>query len=306
MNDHLQLFFRGDSMDQQQNTSMVSDAFSRLRGLYPSLSPAESKVGQFVLDNPEKIMHMTLAEIASQTGVSDATAVRFCRSLGYEGWLEFKIALIQALPHSPQLIHNGISAEDSPAALARKVLLGSKQALDDTLAILDEQAFQKAVQLLAQARKILIAGVGTSGPMAHEMYNRLLRLGLTCQVQTDSYLQVMQVALLTPQDVLVVISQTGDSFDPRRTAAEAHRAGVPVICITGNALSAITAFADVVLLSVSQESMPETISSRIAQYALIHAMYVSLAMLAMEQAIENEQNIWKVLMRKDPYQAGEV
>ncbi|MHC1784335.1 MAG: MurR/RpiR family transcriptional regulator [Anaerolineaceae bacterium] len=292
-------------MDQPQNIGFNGDTLARVRGLLPSLSPAERKVGEYVLDNSEKIIRMTLAEIANQIGVSDATAIRFCRSLGYEGWLEFKIALVQALPHSPQLIHSDISLDDDPGVLARKIILGSKQALDDTLALLDEKAFNKAVNLLSNAQSILIAGVGTSGPMTHEMYNRLFRLGLNCQVQTDSYLQIMQVSLLTPQDVLVVISQGGVSLDPRRTAAEAKRLGVPVICITGNAPSQITSYADVILLSVSQESMPETISSRIAQYALIHALYVSLAMKSMDQSIEKEQTIWKALMRKFPYQAGD-
>lgn len=293
-------------MDQPQNGMSGGDTLARLRGLFPSLSPAEKKVGEYVLDNFEKVVRMTLAEIADRAGVSDATAVRFCRSLGYDGWLEFKLALTQTLPRSPQLIHSDVSMEDRPAILARKIILGSKQALEDTLAMIDDQAFEKAVQILSAARTILIVGVGTSGPMAHEMYNRLFRLGLNCQIQTDSYLQVMQVSLLTAQDVLVVISQSGDSYDPRRTAMEAKRAGVPVICLTGNLLSQVTAYADVVLLSVSQESTPETISSRIAQYALIHALYISLAMQSMDRAIENEQKIWEALMRKEPYQAGSM
>jgi DNA-binding MurR/RpiR family transcriptional regulator len=293
-------------MDQQLPAGLSGDTLARLRSLLPSLSPAESKVGQFVLEKSEKVIRMTLAEIALQSGVSDATAVRFCRSLGYEGWLEFKIALVQALPHSPQLIHNGVSEEDSPGSLARKVLLGSRQALDDTLSILDVDAFQNALQLLSHARSIVITGVGTSGPMAHEMYNRLIRLGLNCQVQTDSYLQVMQVALLSPEDLVVVISQTGESDDPYRTALEARQVGVPVLCITGNALSPLATVSDVVLLSVSQESMPETISSRIAQYALIHALYICLAMSSMDQAIENERIIWNALMRTPPFQAGEA
>jgi RpiR family transcriptional regulator, carbohydrate utilization regulator len=293
-------------MDQQHHAGLSGDTLARLRGLLPSLSPAESKVGQFVLADPREVIRMTLAEIAQQSGVSDATALRFCRSLGYEGWLEFKIALVQALPHSPQLIHNGVSEDDSPGSLARKVLLGSKQAIDDTLSILDIEAFQTALELLSSARSILITGVGTSGPMAHEMHNRLLRLGLNCQVQTDSYLQVMQVALLSSEDLVVVISQTGESDDPYRTALEAKQAGVPALCITGNALSPLALISDVVLLSVSQESMPETISSRIAQYALIHALYICLAMNSMDQAIENERMIWNALMRKTPFQAGEA
>lgn len=292
-------------MEQPLSIGPGTDTLARLRGLFQSLSQAERKVGEFVLEHAEKVVRLTLAEIARQTGVSDATAVRFCRSLGYDGWLEFKFALVQALPRSPQLIQSDISSEDSPGTLAKKVFLGSQQALGDTLEIFDEAAFLKALQILSQARSILIAGVGTSGPMAHEMYNRFFRLGLNCQVQTDSYLQIMQVSLLTPQDALVIISQTGDSYDPRRTAAEAKLAGVPVICITGNALSPLTAYADVVLLSASQESMPETFSSRIAQYALIHALYVCLAMKSMDHSFENEQTIWKALMRKLPFQAGE-
>ena len=50
--------------------------------------------------------------------------------------------------------------------------------------------------------------------------------------------------------------------------------------------------------------MPETISSRIAQYALVHALYISMAMRAMDQTIENERQIWEALMRKDPFQHG--
>jgi RpiR family transcriptional regulator, carbohydrate utilization regulator len=292
-------------MDQSRNMDIPGDTFAHIRSMLPALSPSERKVGEYVLEHSEKVVRLTLAEIAKQAGVSDATAVRFCRSLGYDGWVGFKFALVQTLPHTPQLIHNGLSNNDDPGTLARKVLLGSKQALDDTLAILDINAFQKAVSVIAGAKKIMIAGVGTSGPMAHEMYNRLFRLGLNCQVQTDSYLQIMQVALLTPEDVLIVISQTGDSDDPRRTASEAKRSGVPVICITGNILSQLTEFADVVLLSVSQESMPETISSRIAQYGLIHALYICLAMSTMEKTIENEETIWHALMRKSPYQSGE-
>jgi len=291
-------------LNPAQNAVTSDDTLARLRGYLTSLSPAERKVGQFVLAYPEDVIHMTLAEIADRAQVSDATAVRFCQSLGYEGWLEFKIGLTRAIPHSPQLIHKDVSAEDASATIFRKVIQGSVQALESTLAVLDESAVQKAVDLLLSARSILIVGVGTSGPVAHEFFNRLLRLGLNCQVQTDSYLQIMQVALLHPQDVLVVISQTGDSYDPRRTAAEAKRAGVPVVCISGNALSPIASYSDVVLLSVSQESMPETISSRIAQYALIHALYICLAMRSMDQAIENERQIWEKLMRKDPFQHG--
>ncbi len=285
-------------------TPVDSDALARIRGHYASLSPAEKKVADFILANFEDVIRMTLAEVAQRSGVSDATAVRFCRSLGYEGFLDLKIALTRAIPNSPRLIHDDVAEDDTPYEIACKVLQGSIQALQDTLAMLDPAAFERALTLLAEAERILIVGVGTSGPMAHELFNRLFRLRLNCRVETDSYLQVMQAALLTERDVLVVISQTGGSTDPIRTAAEARIHGCPVICITGNAISPLSDLADVVLLSVSHETRPETIASRVAQHGLIQALYVALAMRSVEATNEAEQAIWDAIMRRPPFQVS--
>ncbi|MEA4811493.1 MAG: MurR/RpiR family transcriptional regulator [Anaerolineaceae bacterium] len=281
------------------------NALSKLRGFLASLSPAERKVGEYTLENPEKVLRMTLDEIAGETGVSDATAVRFCHSLGYESWLSFKFSLVQSLPDSSQIVASNLNRKDKNGVATRKVLMGSIQAIQDTLAIIDDAKIDQAVSLIRKSKKILIAGMGTSSPIAHEMYNRFMRLGLNCQVQTDSYLQIMQVALLDSKDLLIVISQSGDSYDPRRTAAEAKAQGVPVICLTGNALAPLTQFADIVLLSATQDSMPETLSSRISQYALVHALYICLAMRSMDKSIERERAIWNALMKKLPYQGQE-
>ena len=278
------------------------DAISRIRGFYSALSPSEKRVGDYILENYEGVVRMTLAEIARHSGVSDATAIRFCRSIGYKGWMQFRFALIRALPPTPRLILDDIEENDAPGAIARKVIQGSIQALEDTMAVLDDKAFERALDILTGAKRILIVGVGTSGPMANEMFNRLFRLGLNCQAQTDSYIQVMQSALLTEQDALIVISQTGDSGDPERTVAEAKAHGCPVVCITGNALSAVGQSSDAALISVSHETRQETIASRIAQYSLIHALYVGLAMRSVDNTIEKEHLIWDALMRRPSFQ----
>jgi DNA-binding MurR/RpiR family transcriptional regulator len=274
-------------MDESQLN--IGNALSRLRGFLASLSPAEKKVGEYTLENPEQVLQMTLDEIAAHTGVSNATALRFCYSLGYESWLAFKFALVQSLPNSPRLEGDNPTKKDQNGIIARKVLLRSMQAIDDTLAIIEDAKIDQAVALIRKARRILIVSAGTSAPIAQEMHNRLLRLGLDCHMQTDPYLQGMQVAHLSAKDLLIVISQTGYSSNPRQTAAEAQAQGVPILCITGNTLSPIAQFADVVLLSVTQESTPETLSSRVAQYAMVHALYVCLAIRSMDQTQINKK-----------------
>jgi len=280
-----------------------SDVLSIIRGFYSSLSISEKKVADYILANLPDTIRMTLADVGHESGVSDATVLRFCRSIGYKRWLEFKVDLIRTLPGSPEQILDDVDSNDSPGMIAKKVFNSSIQALKDTLTVLDDAGFVQALELIADADKILIIGVGTSGPMAKEMHNRLLRLGLNCHVQTDSYIQVMESALLTARDIIIVISQTGDSEDPLRTTALAKSKGCGVIVITGNTGSKLTEYANVVLLSVSHETRAETIASRIAQYAIIYALYVSLAMRDISSTVEKEQLIWDAMMNKVTFQS---
>ena len=284
------------------NTSSNSDVLSRVRGFYSSLSSSERKVADFVLEHYQETIRMTLADVAQKSGVSDATVLRFCRSIGYKRWLEFKINLTQTLPNLSEQILDEVVEGDSPGRIAKKVFNCSIQALTDTIAVLDETSFKKALDLINNADRILLVGVGTSGPMANEMHNRFLRLGLNCHVQTDSYIQVMESALLSSKDLVIVISQTGDSEDPLRTTAIAKSNGCAVIVITGNTASKLTEYADVVLLSVSHETRVETIASRIAQYAIIHALYVGLAMQDVPSTVKKEKLIWEAMMNKPSFQ----
>ena len=285
-----------------QIESVPFDMGSVIRGYYSSLTPSEKKVADFILEGNPGTIRMTLADVAAISGVSDASVLRFCRSLGYKRWLEFKIDLTRSLPVPAEQILDEVTEKDSPGILAKKVFQNSIQALIDTNAVLDEERFIQAIELIANAERVLIVGVGTSGPIAQEIYNRFLRLGINCRIQTDSYLQVMESALLTPRDLIIVISQTGDSNDPIRTTAYAKSRGCSVIVITGNSGSKLTNYADVVLLSVSHELRIETIASRIAQYALALALFVGLVMRNVTEAVDKDQIIWDAMMGRTFFQ----
>ncbi len=286
-----------------ETSIFTTESLARMRAMYPSLPPSERKVVDYILTNFTEVIRMTLAELAQNSGVSDATVVRLCRSLGYNNFLELKIALTRSMDDSSRLIHDDVREDDSSATVARKVLQTAIQAVQDTLQVLDEQAFESAVDLLHNADRILIAGVGTSGPLAHELYNRLIRLHMNCHVHTDIYLQMVEAALMTGRDVVVLISQNGTTAGPIRTAAEARRKGAKIIVITGNSVSELSELADVILLTVSHETRLDTIDSRVAQHALVQALYVALAMRMMSAANESERLIWEALLRTPTSQA---
>jgi DNA-binding MurR/RpiR family transcriptional regulator len=279
------------------NSSSIN-SLTRIRSSLPVLAASEARVAAWIMQQPEKIIHLSMAQVAQACGVSDTTVLRFCRAVGFQGYTDLKLSIARDVSSPTQIIHDDIAEGDRPADIARKVFMSNIQALYDTLEVLDEDALTKALGLLAAAKRILIVGVGTSSPIVHSMYNMLTRLGLTCKAQTDSYLQLMEVALLGPGDVVVAISQSGSSIDPVLTLKQARANGAATICITGNAQSPITDYADVTLLSVAREARIEGIASRLAQVSIADALYVIMALNAIDTAAQNEKRIWDALLPK--------
>ncbi len=284
------------TFDQPSGSSVNS--LTRIRAKSPTLAASEARVANWVMQQPEKIMSLSMAQVAQACHVSDTTVLRFCRNVGFQGYTDLKLSIARDLTSPTQVIHDDIAAEDPPVVIARKVFMSNIQALYDTLEVLDETALVEAITLLQNARQILIVGVGTSIPIVQGMYSMLMRLGLNCKAQTDSYLQLMEVALLGPQDVVIGISQSGSSKDPVYTLKQAKANRAATICITGNAESPITQYADVTLLSVAREARIEAIASRIAQMSIADALYIIVALNNIDTAIHNEKLIWDALLPK--------
>lgn len=261
-------------------------------------SNSEKKVANWILKNHDKICNMSMIEIANQVGVSDATVLRFCRKSGFKGLFDLKISSIRDDSDSSKIVYEGVTQEDSPEKIAKKIFQSNIKALEDTISVMDFDAFERAVEFIQKSNRILIIGVGTSGPIIRDMYNKFLRLGISCKAENDSYLQLMEVALMKKNDLVIAVSQSGSSSDPVDTLCEAKKVGANTIVITGNKYSPLTKYADIVLQSISSESRPETISSRIAQNSIVDALYVAVAMRNFDTSVQNEKRIWEAVVLK--------
>src|SRR6185503_20650544 len=110
----------------------------------------------------EQVMHMSVSEAARDIGVGESTVIRFCRSLGYEGYQEFKLRLAQDLVEPVEYIHENISFDDSIEDLTKKIFQTNLKAVEDTMKSLDRGMVEVAAKALADARKIDLYGVGYS------------------------------------------------------------------------------------------------------------------------------------------------
>lgn len=282
----------------------VREVLARSRSSYPTLSAAERRVADALEADAKTLLRLPLKSFAERVGVGEATVVRFCQSIGYDGFRGLRISLATRSlitagdPLSPILPH------DDATAITEKVLRSSLQVLTDTIATIDSGAIGAAVDTINEASRVDCYAVGSSIPIALDFCNRLLRLGLPASFATDPRMQATSAAHLPASAVAVGISHSGRSFETHSTFRHAKAAGAKRILITSYRGTPIGELADIEIVVASPEPAlrPEAISSRLAHLAVVDAISVALAMrdpdradaaLARDQAIFTEREVTK-------------
>jgi DNA-binding MurR/RpiR family transcriptional regulator len=271
-----------------------------------TLFPAERKVAEYVLAHAQEVTAFSVNELARAAAASEATIVRFCRALAFGGYKDFKLALAAEASGVVSIIHEDISPTDDVMTITRKLFRSDLQAIADSLQTLDGSEMERAVSVLSAATKIEFYGNGSSAPAAIDAYYRFIRIGLPAFVVTDSYMQAVSSAQLSPGQVAFAISHTGRTEEAIFALRKARAGGATTICLTSNIRGPVTEFADIKLITAARETAVrnQAMASRIAHLSVIDALYVNLAMRRYDYAQEKAQQADKVLdERRKPGEA---
>ncbi len=279
----------------------MSSILTRIRLMEAELKGADAKLAAYIRQNPNELIYRSVAEVALESGVSEATVVRFARKLGLLGFQDLKLHLSREVISPIRSIHEEISTNDTHGDILHKVFGSHVAALNDTLQVLDPKSVTQAVEAICKAHHVFFIGVGTSGPNTLDAYNKFFRLGISCSAHTDSHLQAMAVSICQPDDVVVAITHSGNTRDPIATFELAQKRGAKTIAITNFSRSPMSKIADIVLYTASSETKfrAEALASRIAQVAIIDTIWTIVAMVStkntsnlqslIEQAVVDKQ-----------------
>jgi RpiR family carbohydrate utilization transcriptional regulator len=267
-------------MNEKRIDDIPRSCLIKIRSVYDTVKRAERKAIDFILEHPKDVAGLTIVEFAGRAGCSEATIVRVAKRLGYRGYPEMRESFAAVDGGGEILDYGGIKRSDTYAAVARKVFEASIVALKDTLGLMNDAHFQKAVSALLSARKLLICGVGDAHLVALEAYQRFVRIGENCQVSEDPDLQLIMAAHLAEGDALLAISHSGRSRTVLDVVKQARNAGATIIAITNYPVSPIAKHADIVLLTAafSQHHTGEVISKRISELCIIESLYINYLM----------------------------
>lgn len=270
-----------------------TNLFIELRSKIPYLSPALSKIADYVLENPEKIKHLTIGNLAKECDVSQGTITKFVKVFGLKNYQQLKIILTEITSRNKdrdeeQFIFGDISKSDSISDVIDKVVHVNLEALEDTKSFLDSESIGLASEAINNADIIDIYGCGGSFVAAENARLRFYRIRKICRTYNDGNQQFVSASLLTKKDVAIGISNSGRTQSVLKALEKAKENGATTICITNYDNSPIVKISDINLFTSTHSStfFQEATPSRLAQLLVLDILYVVVAMKNYNKSID--------------------
>jgi DNA-binding MurR/RpiR family transcriptional regulator len=281
------MFFHGEGIavaDKREMHPIFGDLLGEIANQIPSFHASEVAIADAILANPELASGMNISQIADKSGTSVASVVRFCKTIGFKGYPEFRMALIgqlsrQTAQGTDHQLDGGITVDDSAAEVIRKIAYADSLAIKTTAERLDVKTFIKTVDAWEAANTIGIIGFASSGYVAMDLQLKLNRLGKRSVAWSDLHTALTSISLLKKGDVLVAISHSGTTLDIIDVISEFKEKGITIVLITNALRSPATAIADLTLFTSARETTLRSgaTASRIAQLTVVDCLCVSLA-----------------------------
>lgn len=227
----------------------------KLSSVYSTLPPAERKVADFILANPDEAAHMVINEIAHQAGVSVPSVTRLARKLGYSGFMDFRVSLASGTSSINREDSLPISRDDNDEQLTKKIMIGHMSAIESTLRVLDYSKFSGLADLIFEAKRIVWFGIGNAIEVAAVSSNSLCRLGIDSVVINDRAIMRSYAKFLKPGDIAIAVTRTGKTAKTLEALRTAKASGATTVLITNLVNSPGEPFADYFVCASRQDEL---------------------------------------------------
>lgn len=266
-----------------------NDVITALSDMDRHFAAREQRVAEVVKANLEAVTQMTIADLAALAEVSTPTVVRFCRTLGCDGFRDFKMVLAQNLAVSRQYLDPPVApGVTGGVEVVQQVQDAALRSMATLEAQIDADTFERARAAIAGCRSLLAIGVGGGSSMtAEEAANRFFRLGRIAVATSDPYLMQMRAAAMHPGDVLLAFSNSGHAAEVIAALRVARSYGATTVCITrdGSPLAAASEIALCFDLPEEQDIYKPT-ASRFAYLLLLDALALAVARTTPEDSAD--------------------
>lgn len=257
---------------------------------YDSFFEAEKKIADYMMENKAAVVDMTVGELARASNTSDATVSRFCRRCGFKGFHNLKLTLAREVLEEEQkdkTVSNDISRTDISQSL-QNILANKVAELTETVNMMSADNMEQILKLLENARMVQLAAVGNTTPVAMDGAFKFNQLGIPAVAGEVWESQAAFTFNLGPEDVVLIISNSGMSRRLLAMAQGAKENKCTLIVITNNPSSPLAQISDYRIITATREKLltEEFWFSRVTATTVIEILYL-LLMAGKKDAVEH-------------------
>lgn len=286
-----------DKMDNAQ------ELIQRLNHSGKKLSKSHRRIAECIVTHYDKVVFMTASKLGEYVGVSESTVVRFAAALGYSGYPQLQKALQELLRHRLTASQRFELTNDMDhVQVLNKVLKADIQNIRSTLDEIDISSFERAIDMILQARQIYVMGLRSSAPIAEFFVHYLKFIFSNVRVVTSGVSDVFeQLSRIGEGDLLIGISFPRYASRSIEAMDFARKQGASLIAITDGPLSPLHSTADICLMAKSD--MSSFVDSFAAPLSLINALIVALGQRRRTEVSEYFNKMEKIWAEYDVYLA---
>ncbi len=278
----------------------MSNITSYLCAHYDSFFDSEKKIATYILNNYRDVVHMKLVDLAAASGASEASVSRFCRKIGVDGFHHLKISLAKEIVETTDQnisVSNHISMDDMQQSL-QNIVSNKINEMKDMIQLIDEKEFNTIIQTINNARLVQFVAASNTIPVALDGAYKLNQIGIPAVSGSILDTQVGFTFNLGIEDVVIIISNSGETKDLVTTIKTANKVGATTISITNNPQSTIAKLSKFHLTTTTREKvfLDGYCFSRVSATMMIELIYLFCTSLRKDATIhiaQHEESIAK-------------
>lgn len=254
----------------------------KIKSSINALTDTEYVIADFILKNRQLVLDSNAKELGDATKTSASAWVRFAKKMGYRGLPAFKVELAKEteIASVEDEIETFLNPNDSLQLLLKKTENMVSQNIKETFNLIDYHELEKAIEAISGAKTIYLLGVGGSSVVCLDFYHKMTRIHQNVIYDRDLHTLMARIAQLEKDDVVIVVSYSGETESVNTVVKSAKKIGAIIIGVTKfNLKSTLSNLSDIKLFVPIEEKEIRlgSITSRNSLLIITDLMYYGIA-----------------------------
>lgn len=259
----------------------------RVKVIYDELSKKDKIIADFFIKNSKDIISMSIHDVAASIGTSSASISRFVKKVYGKSFAQTKIEIAQSIEQDDIKSTSEILDWASDyEAMPYKIVSHIDSVCKGVINYNGIKVFENAITLINKAKTVYLYAVGSSGIVAQDLCQKLMKLKKTVIFVSDPHIGMISSMVASKDDVVIAISNGGKTKEVIIPVLKAKEKEAPIIAITSSLSSELYKNADIPIVFPKIESSSYrlgAIFSRYGELFIVDMLFIGLAKSLGEQ-----------------------